>query len=429
MTSTVDRTGTKAVITLRLPHVRYLTQVNPPQEDLDSVNAFVFDVTKETDITPANARRIKSMTVQYKNIRIDTNSSLFAHAIIYVDGIGRLRKKLVEFAEPPEIQAKKPLAERWIESIKLPPETEAFVKVRSSGNFTMALSTKGELWTRGWTDEGLYTPSEEFSVLPRFHAPEGIYNTTLGPARVRDFAFDGIHVIIIFDNGAVWAFGSIQEFCGYHPSVPSDGLVELTDSSKMKPRFEFDPIVGHLDRSEGPYGIFGKYKVVKYFKRMFAFLTEDGIPIIRVTKEIDHKNTYWYCPIDINQHFGGQKIVNMNHHLEDLYITENGESYSFWPDRYDNELEEAFSTRKANRFIGFDVRHLKASFLCRHDSVTLLLDDGKLLSLNLQAGHEEEDGVDVSEHVVKYSKDEEHPEGMIIKWYAQAALSCYFLFE
>ena len=37
------------------------------------------------------------MTVQYKSIRIDTDSSFFGRAIIYIDGIGRLRKKLVEF--------------------------------------------------------------------------------------------------------------------------------------------------------------------------------------------------------------------------------------------------------------------------------------------------------------------------------------------
>ena len=197
----------------------------------------------------------------------------------------------------------------------------------------------------------------------------------------------------------------------------------------MKPHFEFDPIVGDLDRSEGPYGIFGKYKVVKYFRKMFAFLTEDGIPIIRVTKEVDHKNTYWYCPIDIKKHFGGQKIINMNHHLEDLYITENGECYSFFPDRYNNELEEAFSNRKANRFIKFDAKRLKSSFLCRHECVILFRDDGKLLSLNLEPGKQEEAPVDVSGHVVEFTKDEKNPNGMIIKWYAQAALSCYFLFE
>ena len=427
-TAAADRTGTKALVLLRLPHVHYLTDPEPKQEDLEAVGKCVFDVTKNPEITTAAAQRINSMTVQYKNLRIDSNSSFFAHAIIYIDGVGRLRKSLCTFDDLSETAEKKPTAEKWVESIKLPPETETFVKVRSSGNFTMALSTKGELWTRGWTNDGLWTESEEFSVLPRFKTDDGLYQTSLGKSRVKDFSFDASHVIIVFENGAVWAFGSIQEFAGYHSSISSDGFVELTDSSKLKTRY-FDCTCGDLPKEEGQYGIFGKYKPVKYFRHMYAFLSEDGVPIIRVIHEIDHKNTYWYTPVDIKKYFGGKKIVNMNRHLDDLYIAEDGECFSYWPDRYTNEVAEALGNRKANRYIPFDMQRLKATLLCRHEYVTLFRDDGKLLCLNLEKGKETEEPKDVSANVVAETKDEKNPNGMVIKWYAQANLSCYFLCE
>ena len=114
---------------------------------------------------------------------------------------------------------------------------------------------------------------------------------------------------------------------------------------------------------------------------------------------------------------------------DDLYIAEDSECFSYWPDRYTNEIGEALANRKANRSLPFDVQHLKASLVCRHEYVTVLRDDGRLLSVNLERGHETEAPKDVSQLVVNYSKDETHPDGMTIKWYGQANLPCYFLFE
>ena len=301
-------------------------------------------------------------------------------------------------------------------------------RLKPSSGSDPAETLQWHYWTRGWTNDGVWTENKEFSVLPRFKTDDGLYQTSLGKSRVKSFSFDAIHVIIIFENGAVWAFGSIQEFAGYHRSIPSDGFVELTDSSKLKPHF-FDCTSDGIPEEEGPYGIFGKYKPVKYFRHMYAFLSEDGVPIVRVIHEIDHRNTYWYSPLNIKKQFGGKKIVNMNRHLDDLYIAEDGECFSYWPDRYTTEIGEALANRKANRRLPFDVQHLKASLLCRHEYVTVLRDDGRLLSVNLERGHETEGPKDVSQLVVNYSKDETHPDGMTIKWYGQANLPCYFLFE
>ena len=87
------------------------------------------------------------MTVHYKNLRIDNNSSFFAHCLLYIDGDSILRKKLIHFDDLDDIRSKREIATDWFQKLQMPPETERFLCVRTAGNFTMALSTKGDIWS------------------------------------------------------------------------------------------------------------------------------------------------------------------------------------------------------------------------------------------------------------------------------------------
>lgn len=293
----------------------------------------------------------------------------------------------------------------------------------------MALSTKGELWTRGWTEEGLWTDSEDFTVLNRFKTDNGLYKTSLGFSRVKSFCFEAIHAIIIFENGAVWTFGSIMEFAGYARDVPSDGFWEITDKSQNPPRF-FKELCGDVDDSEGDYGIFGKHKVVRYFKKVQAFLTDDGIPIIRYIREIEHKNTYWYTPVDLKKFFGGERIIDMNHHIRDMFMTETGKMYIFYPDRLTDEVVSALSQPLYIVKLPIPLNNFKCSFLCRQEDIVVLTNDGKILNISFtkKVGDAPE-VVDVTKYVVDKTVDEKNTSGLIIKAYGQSNLSCYFLAE
>ena len=422
-TALSDRTGTKALVLRRLPHVAIVTDPNLTEEKKAKLEYYIFDVTKEP--APLN-KRIVSMTVHYKNLRIDNNSSFFAHCLIYVDGDNILRKKLVDFDDLDDIRSKRDIATEWFNKLKMPPETERFVCVRTGGNFTMALSTKGDIWSRGWTDSGTFTDDEAFTVLPHFKAVDGKLNSSLGPSPVKEITFDAIHVIIILENGAVFAFGAIQEFNAYDPSLPQDGFIELTDSHHFQPRF-VESLCGSLSASEGPYGIFGTHKPVKYFRRMCAFLTEDGIPLVRIVNEVDRRNHFYYTPIDPGLFFKGERIVNMNHHMDEMYVTERGMCYIVNGQRGTADIEADLKTPKHCLPLPFPVSELRATLLTKHTHVTLLKNDGKLISMPLEGI--ERASKDVTPFASELTADERNPGGMIIKWYGHCALSYYFLFE
>lgn len=386
----------------------------------------IFDITKEPSLKHEEEKRILSMTVQYRNLRIDNNSSFFAHCLIYIDGLGVLRKKLIDFDDLDDIREKRGIANDWFCKLEMPPESERFVKVRTGGNFTMALSTKGELWSRGWDENGQWTEEEKFKVLPRFRAENGMINSSLGPSPIKDFVFDALHVLIMLENGAVFVFGNLQDFSAYDREIPTDGFIEITDSSKYKPKF-VESLCGSVERKEGKYGIFGTHKPVKYFRRMAAFLTDEGIPIIRIVNEVDRKNQFFFTPLSIDKFFGGQKIVNMNHHMDEMYITNNSKCYIVNGLRGSADILQDLIKPKLIIDLGFSVTELKASILTKHSHVTFFRSDGSLLSRNLE--RIEEPLKKVNEFSEELTEDEKNPHGMVLKWYGHCALSYYFLFE
>lgn len=422
-TAAADRTGTKALICRRLPMVAIVVDPKLTDEKKSKLERYIFDITKEPEIEYKEAQRIKSFCCQYKNLRIDSNSSFFAWCAIYIDGLGILHKKLINFGDYDDIKEKLPNATKWADSIELPPPTERFVRVKTGGNFTIAQHVNGDLWTRGWTDNGTWTEEEKFSLLPKFKTQDGMMNSHLGLSKIKDFHFEGVRAVILLENGCVFLFGSTSEFQPYDPAIPADGFIEITDP-KYKPMF-VDALCGSVDKSPGPYGIFGVHKPVKYFKRMNAFLTENGPVLIRIVNEVDRKNQFYYTALDSKKFFGGEDIVQMNHHVDEMYVTKSGKCYITSGLRAVTEMEADLLNPRATRQLDFSVSRLKALILCKHTHVTLFRDDGKLITLDL----EKEGTKDETAYATELSTDEANPNGMVLKWYGHCGLQYYFLYE
>ncbi|KAH7824103.1 uncharacterized protein MONOS_13094 [Monocercomonoides exilis] len=421
-TAAADRTGTKALVCKRLPHVAIVVDPQLTEERKGNLERYIFDVTKEPELKLKEEQRIKSLCIQYKNLRIDNNSSFFAWGIIYVDGLGTLRKKLIDFGDYDDIKEKRPLAEKWINDIQMPPASVKFTRVKSGGNFTMALTEGGELWSRGWNEAGSWTEEEKFTLNYHFKGEGGLIDSSLGKSRIKDFHFEGVRSVVILENGAILLFGSTSEFQPYDSSIPSDGFVEITDK-KYKPKF-IKELSGDVDSSAGQYGIFGTHKPVKYFKRMNAFLDENGIVLLRVVDEVDRKNQFYYTAVD-PKYFGGEKIINMNHHVDEMYITESGKMIITNGMRGTADIATDLKNPKATRQMDFSVKRLKVSILTKHTHTTLFRDDGKLISVDL----EKEGTKDVTDFATELSVDEVNPSGMVLKWYGHCGVQYYFLYE
>jgi hypothetical protein len=394
-------------------------------EQKTKIEHLVFDVQKEeTDI---ERKRIQSMSIHYKSLKLDQNNAFFAFCLLYVDGLGYLQKKLLDFGDLTDAPEKKLLAERWINAHHLPPADVKFLCVKNGGNFTIALDTNGNLWTRGFTESGSWDEVERFSLFPKFKAnEEGLLMSSLGPGAVMEFVFDNVHAIIILDNGAVFCFGSIQEFQSYGLSGVQMGFCELTDSTVFKPHF-IDPLCGEEDKSEGPYGIFGNHKPVKYFRRMNAFLDENGVPIIRVISDINPKTPFFYTPVDPRLFFRGERIIHMNHHLDDLYVTASGKLYAVSSKRATAGIVPLLRSPKAIRQLPFPTELFRLAMFTTHTHTTIMRADGRLFTVPLdKSDTPDQDVTDVPTH---FATDEKVKLPLTLKHFAHSSLNYYYLFE
>ncbi|KAA6345078.1 MAG: hypothetical protein EZS28_052191, partial [Streblomastix strix] len=84
-----------------------------------------------------------------------------------------------------------------------------------------------------------------------------------------------------------------------------------------------DELRGSLSGAEGAFGIFETFHVVKYYKNAKAFVTAEGIVLTQAYVEIEKKGEHYYIPIDL-KFFGGEKIVHINNHVWDAYVTKTG---------------------------------------------------------------------------------------------------------
>ncbi|KAK2940648.1 hypothetical protein BLNAU_24447 [Blattamonas nauphoetae] len=359
-----DITGTRAFILNGAPHVNTVTDPVAYVMHKEDVIGSIFDITEQEECPDIESQRILSMGIIHKSLLIDSSISYFAYAILYIDGKNKLH------------------------NIKLPPETEKYVRVKTQGSFTIVKTDKGKLYFRGMNSSGTWQESEEFITFAPFNDENGVVQSSLGPSRIRSFYFEDVRQYYILENGAV--------FLTEAGPMQGDGLIEITDSTKFKPKY-LDCIRGNIPQQEGPYGVFGTFKPVRYYHRMRNFLMEDGTVFLRTFQSVDQKS---FCssssPMDKDKFFTGEKIVTMCHFSREVYVTESG--------------------RKV--------------ILPTDSSILYYKDDGRFFrQYNEKVGVEDKPLMEVTEMLTKRSEDKRFPGGMLAKHYCHCGLQYFFLFE
>ncbi|KAK2949080.1 hypothetical protein BLNAU_16000 [Blattamonas nauphoetae] len=426
-----DITGTKAFILKRAPHVNTVTDPEADDMHKEDVIYSIFDITEQEECPDIESQRILSMGILHKSLRIDSNSSYFAYAILYIDGKNKLHK--LPLSMPPEGHEDKHIkqTQEWCDSIKLPPATEKYVRVKTQGSFTIVQTDKGKLYFRGMNSSGTWQESEEFITFAPFNDENGVVQSSLGPSRIKSFYFEDLRQYYILENGAVFLTGCRQDFLS-HPeagNMQGDGLIEITDSTKFKPKY-LDCIRGAIPQTEGPYGVFGTFKPVRYYRRMRNFLMEDGTVFLRTYQSTDKTDSFLFSPMDKDKFFNGEKIVTMCHFSREVYVTESGRVLIVAGDRLNDEVEEDLKNPKWTHQVPFSVNRLKKVILPTDSSILYYKDDGRFYrQYNEKVGEEDKPLKEVTEMLTKRSEDKRFPGGMLAKHYCHCGLQYFFLFE
>ncbi|KAA6378763.1 MAG: hypothetical protein EZS28_025711 [Streblomastix strix] len=414
----------RVLIVKRKPQVVSIINPDRTEDDKADVKTLIMDIrTLKTENPTMETQRIRKITLIYSNQRIDNNNSFYAWAAIYINGIGQLKAELCimpEHYSPTHITK----SQEWFKTVQLPPQEIRFVDVKSAGAFSLALTAEGKLWSRGMKEDGTWDDgTEQWKENPHFNAKDGLIPSSKGASKIRSFSFELHRAIIILENGAVFAYGQLQEFQGW-ADVAENGFIELTDTAKMKPMF-IDELRGSLSGEEGTFGIFGTFHVIKYFRNAKAFLTAEGIVLIQAYTDVEKKNKYCFTPLDPNW-FGGEKIVHINSDVWDAYVTESGRIFitrAVYKEAKEYVIELTAPQKVLQ--LPFHIRSLKTLILTKKTRYTALRDDGRIYSIKYEDGSVR----DATDYVSELVNADGQGAGMIIKHFANVAMSFIFLFE
>ncbi|KAA6391724.1 MAG: hypothetical protein EZS28_012751 [Streblomastix strix] len=424
-----DRGGTKVIVFRELPHLATSFNPNSTQENKEEVRFCVFDVLKTHPDLPTEQKRINTLAIIHKCIRIDDSSSFWACAIVYINAQGYLEKEQCSFPDLQGMTVER-LTREWIASIELPPATITFQDIKSGGSIALALSSTGQLWTWGmgndgkWSNEDCQSDLNEgrWVISQLFNSEDGLMQSSIGGSRISKFTVEPRRATVILQNGAVFILGDVEEFRSFWrggqtwgnsviggESVNVEdieggkgawGLLEITDSRRFVPLFSVD-LRGKIAEKQGNFGIFGEHKISKYFKRMGAFLSDKGIIFLKTVKDSDRSQSF-YTPLDPLLWFKGEGIVHADHHVRDAYVTESGKVYVIRGlIRTNEEMKTSLkdpvavaqlpftkiSARQAPK--GSYIKQLKGIFLTKNDHLTLLTDTGYFI--NLRYGNAQKD--------------------------------------
>ncbi|KAA6379545.1 MAG: hypothetical protein EZS28_024929 [Streblomastix strix] len=423
---TNDCSGTRALLVRRLPHAA--TIVNPERTDAEKaqIQPFIFDIKSKPEENPtAEAQRIKKTTVIFKKLILDSNEPFYPWAIFYINGLGQLKKELLLFPED-NTQEIKDKSLQWLNQIQIPPNDVQFIDVKSGGAFALAKTIEGKLWSYGIKEDGTWDSNNDSWIEnPHFNSQDGLIPSSLGPSKIRQFCFELHLAIIILENGAVFAYGPLSTF-KHWDNIPDDGFIELTDSTRIQPRF-VDEIRGKLSGSQGQYGIFGTFHVVKYFRKADQYLTADGIvlgmTIIINNYEGNEKDQL--TPID-PKFFGGEKIVHINHHVWDAYVTESGRVIiTRGVYKQAIEIVVELTTPQKVLQLPFPVDQLKTLILTKKTHYTALNKDGRILSIRYEDGSVR----DATDYAKELVNADGKGQGLKIKHFGHAQAIYFFLFD
>ncbi|KAH7817776.1 uncharacterized protein MONOS_14110 [Monocercomonoides exilis] len=148
------------------------------------------------------------------------------------------------------------------------------------------------------------------------------------------------------------------------------------------------------------YGLFGTHKPVQYVRSMDCFLSSEGIVLMFVKKSaavsefggaLRYIDEVYCTPISPAMFFKGERVVAMEHHLGDVYMTNMGTLYLTRGFRkmpgVVSDLRSPLQTMK----IGFDVASVKSLILPTRGRIALLNDDGRVWSCKYGWGEGDEE--------------------------------------
>ncbi|KAA6400201.1 MAG: hypothetical protein EZS28_004270 [Streblomastix strix] len=302
-------------------------------------------------------------------------------------------------------QQHKDISREWFKIIQLPPSDLQFIDVKSADDGT-------------W-DDG----TEIWRLNPHFNADDGLIPSSLIPSKIRSFNFELHRAIIILENGAVFAYGQLHEFQGW-PNVAENGFIESTDRIKMKQCF-LDELRGGLSGAEGAFGVFETFHVVKYYKNAKAFVTAEGIVLTQTYVEIEKKYKYSFTPID-PKFFGGEKIVHINHHVWDAYVTKTGRVLIIrGMYKESKEFVTELTTPQKVLQLPFFMDELHCLILTKKTHFTALRADGRIFSIRYEDGAVR----NATDYAIQHAKSNIQEYDKRIKHFTNVAMSFDFLFE
>ncbi|KAK2964425.1 hypothetical protein BLNAU_341 [Blattamonas nauphoetae] len=204
---------------------------------------------------------------------------------------------------------------------------EKFDLIAAGGAMAIAVTKEQLVYTYRMTTGGDYNAEIGWRVFTQIQHNEdtGLIVTSLGLTKVTQIEFEGLRAFIICENGAVFSVGLTNIFAEYG-SFSSFQVLELTDSSKFKPKFLMQYSGYQPSDDDIKYGLFGDLKPVKYFKGSYAFQCEGGKIVQRLVDQPNpfQKKSSWVY-LDKNKFFGGEDVLYVTtQSTGTLYCLKNG---------------------------------------------------------------------------------------------------------
>ncbi|KAH7819878.1 uncharacterized protein MONOS_1818 [Monocercomonoides exilis] len=269
--------------------------------------------------------RVQAMCLHSEYLKDFNLPNIPAFSAYYILPNGEMGQTLVESGDL-RSDKKQRKREAWFGGLVAPPREYRFSSLSSDGNFFCAKTINGQLMVYGWEANGERKYRDrKWVMIPHFSSPDGLAQSSLGPSRVAYICVDWERVIIILENHAVFCFGDIDWMRKFHNSIPSSGLVELTNSNMFRqPRF-VEVLSGLVPQEAGQFGLFGKHHIVKYNKGARFFLSAEGVMFMETWILTRGVGNSFLTPVDPNLFFFGEKLVEaMFSDGKMLALTENG---------------------------------------------------------------------------------------------------------
>ncbi|KAA6400494.1 MAG: hypothetical protein EZS28_003978 [Streblomastix strix] len=423
------KTGTKVIWLRKVRQLKTILLPQPPIQLLKEVILAPIDIFRLNEDNPQPESQIfKSVALIQKQIRnIDGSSSFFGNAVVYINGIGQLKKQILSFQDA-DANVRANNQYEWFLKIILPPDDVQFSSVKSAGMYTLALSVTGQLWSRGIKPNGTIEESDRFAVNPHFQAKDGLIPSSIGASNIISYAWEGHRAIIILQNGAVFAYGQLQELQSYDNKIPVEGIIELTDSKRFSPKFS-DKLRGQISNDVGQFGIFGTHKVIKYIRKMNAFLTEGGLVISRYYINTPGKVQLLYTPLD-PQWFGGETVVKMYHIAKEAYVLQSGRFIVTEGNKEEEALGNDIKQPYATGNLPFSLNELQSIIMISEPYITFLRKNGQLISVQmLYADDKLPEIIDVTSLPAELAREKDEDQEMTIKKIGRCSYFCYILYE